>query len=78
MRAGMVNAKQVIVTFAAVAEYHVNQNLSVGASARFVSELPVLEAKISTTIGAGNNRSKRQQKYRDTKNYYRTRRSRRF
>ncbi|PIB36468.1 hypothetical protein BFP72_14210 [Reichenbachiella sp. 5M10] len=78
MRAGMVDAKKVVITFAAIAEYNVNENLSIGASARFISKLPVLEAKISTTIGTFGNRAKRQQKYKEAKEYYRSMRVKRF
>ncbi|UXP32120.1 hypothetical protein N6H18_17395 [Reichenbachiella agarivorans] len=72
MRAGMVNTDRVVITFAAVTEYYINHNISVGAAARFISKTPVIEAKLSLNLAGSKRRTQRQKKYAENKNFYRT------
>ncbi|UXP33723.1 hypothetical protein N6H18_07125 [Reichenbachiella agarivorans] len=69
-RAGMVDTDKVVITFAAIAEYYVKENLALGVSARFISQLPVVEMKASLNLAGVAGRIKRQEKYAETKVFY--------
>lgn len=66
IRGGYFDSEKFIITFAALAEYYVNPNVALGASVRFIDELPKIEGRMSFNLAGSRNRKSRHAKYAET------------